>query len=256
MSDSDDPKGKGKTSDPDDLARRFLSLWQAQVAATADGSDAADAIGRLYAGLGADTSRLGEGFEAWGRLIGDLAAGGKSGMTAFSGLAGMAGMANPFGAAKDTSTGTQGRGGQDHGAAQGRDGHADNDRSQDRQGTVKKDARATGGKDSFQGSEAQVDSRKTDSGQENVGQKHDASSGQGATDAKSKDDRSKDRGERTGKEAAAPRGAKAAGDASGRRDDEVAELSRRIAAIQKTIAALEAGTSDRGDGTSDGDGKP
>jgi uncharacterized small protein (DUF1192 family) len=120
----------------------------------------------------------------------------------------------------------------------------------------KKDARATGGKDSFQGSEAQVDSRKTDSGQENVGQKHDASSGQGATDAKSKDDRSKDRGERTGKEAAAPRGAKAAGDASGRRDDEVAELSRRIAAIQKTIAALEAGTSDRGDGTSDGDGKP
>ncbi|WP_278360428.1 hypothetical protein, partial [Thalassospira xiamenensis] len=50
----------------DHLARQFMDLWREQVAATADGADAASAIGRLYASLGADTSRIGEGFEAWG----------------------------------------------------------------------------------------------------------------------------------------------------------------------------------------------
>ena len=57
------------------LATRFLALWREQVAATADGAQAASAIGRLYASLGADTTRMGEGFEAWGNLIGQMAMG-------------------------------------------------------------------------------------------------------------------------------------------------------------------------------------
>lgn len=64
----------------DHLARQFMDLWREQVAATADGADAASAIGRLYASLGADTSRIGEGFEAWGKLIGQLATGQKPGL--------------------------------------------------------------------------------------------------------------------------------------------------------------------------------
>ena len=45
----------------DQLAQRFLDLWRQQVATTVDGTQAASAIGRLYASLGADTSRMGEG---------------------------------------------------------------------------------------------------------------------------------------------------------------------------------------------------
>jgi len=59
----------------DQLAQRFLDLWRQQVATTVDGTQAASAIGRLYASLGADTSRMGEGFEAWGNLIGQMAMG-------------------------------------------------------------------------------------------------------------------------------------------------------------------------------------
>ena len=43
------------------------------------------------------------------------------------------------------------------------------------------------------------------------------------------------------------RRAKAAGDASGGRDDELVELARRIADLQETISALEAGTPGSGD---------
>ena len=79
----DQVSGDLPDADPDDhldnLARQFMDLWREQVAATADGADAASAIGRLYASLGADTSRIGEGFEAWGKLIGQLATGQKPG---------------------------------------------------------------------------------------------------------------------------------------------------------------------------------
>ncbi len=52
------------------------------------------------------------------------------------------------------------------------------------------------------------------------------------------------------------RGAKGAGDASGGRDDELAQLARRIADLQETISALEAGTAGAGEEAPERDGKP
>ncbi len=263
--------GAKKDQDPDDLpdadlddhldnlACQFMALWREQVAATADGADAASAIGRLYASLGADTSRIGEGFEAWGKLIGQLATGQKPGAfpSAFPGAVpgGFPGMmpgmtpetipemmkgtpmdpaANPMAAMfsqmsnmampgfppgspfPPNMAGIAGMTGADKPAAADQNAEA---------GKKTKTARNTTGKS------------KTRTGQGN-------------------DERAKpepDKPAQTGKQSS--RRAKAAGDASGSRDDELVELARRIADLQETISALEAGTAGSGEDPADGDGK-
>lgn len=233
----------------DHLARQFMDLWREQVAATADGADAASAIGRLYASLGADTSRIGEGFEAWGKLIGQLATGQKPG--AFPGaLSGavpdgfprmIPGMtpetlpemikgtpmdpaANPMAAmihqmskmAMPGMTSTTSM--------------ANVDKKAD-PGTTAKEA---GKAEATKGKTGKSDK-----------------SGQG------KNERAKPTADKPAEKAKqSSRGAKAAGDASGGRDDELAQLARRIADLQETISALEAGTAGAGEEAPERDGKP
>ncbi|WP_341364832.1 hypothetical protein P8T57_05480 [Thalassospira sp. SN3W] len=237
----------------DHLARQFMDLWREQVAATADGADAASAIGRLYASLGADTSRIGEGFEAWGKLIGQLATGQKPG--AFPGaLSGpvpggvpgmMSGMipgmtpetlpemmkgtpmdpaANPMAAmihqmskmAMPGMTGTTSK--------------ANVDKKADPGTTVKEAGKA--------------EATKGKTGKSNK-------SGQGKNErAKPTADKPAEKGKQSS------RRAKAAGDASGSRDDELVELARRLADLQETISALEAGTAGSGEEAPERDGKP
>lgn len=307
-----DTDAQHNPSDPDVLADRFLELWRAQVAATAGGSDAASAIGRLYAGLGADTSRLAEGFEAWGRLIGQMATGqapvqnpfapppglgamgvggaGHAGAANASGgasggasatnpfAAGMAGMgmpgafdpmammqkfAAPFvksaaktDAAQPTTGSANNTGAQGDDASSPGDGHgqAQAQTQTERRGNSADASAGEGdgtrpetpdGQDNGQIVGSPDDKRAevlAGSGAENKSSRK-ASGGEEDGDENGREQREK--GENTDPS----RGAKAAGDASGRRDDELVELARRIAALSETIDALETGIDD-------GSGKP
>ncbi|MDP2697236.1 hypothetical protein [Thalassospira sp.] len=184
--DFDGPDIRDPDADLDALAQRFLDLWRAQVAATVDGNDAANAIGRLYAGLGADTSRIGEGFEAWGRLIGQLATGQKPDGDMMAGFAPMPGFppgSSGFSPFNVPPTAT-----------------ADSSSAADNRGNA---------------------------ANEPAGSQKDHQTG----------------------------GATAPADASGGRDDELAELARRIATLSETISALEAGTGRTGAKPADGDEK-
>lgn len=256
------------SSDPDDerleqLARQFLELWREQVAATADGAHAASAIGRLYASLGADTTRMGEGFEAWGKLIGQMAMGQHpatgpgnpitnpmaDAMASSNPLQAMmdqmakaarelpaspfAGM--PFGPDMSAMAGMTGMGPKPSASNAG----ADNANAK---------AKAPGGA----GKISEEDSVETPAAKEphktskTKRAAKNAAKGQGKNDqsAKPKAASTKTRKSETG-------GAKAASDASGSRDDELAQLARRIADLSETIAALEAGTEGTGGTSSD-----
>jgi hypothetical protein len=248
-------------SGPDDerleqLARQFLELWREQVAATADGAHAASAIGRLYASLGADTTRMGEGFEAWGKLIGQMA----MGQHPASGIGypignpmgdAMAG-ANPLQAMMDqmakaarelpTSPFAGMPFAPDMSAMAGMTGMkppsaAAKSRNEKPAGSAE-DPSNKDGAETPAADEANKTS-KTKRAAKN------AAKGQGKNDqsAKPKTASTKTRKSETG-------GAKAASDASGSRDDELAQLARRIADLSETIAALEAGTEGEGGNSS------
>ncbi|WP_133125896.1 hypothetical protein [Thalassospira marina] len=295
-------------ADPDVLADRFLELWRAQVAATAGGSDAASAIGRLYAGLGADTSRLAEGFEAWGRLIGQMATGQAPVQNPFApppgmgamgaGGAGHAGAANASGGASATNPFAAGMAGmgmpgtfdpmammQKFAApfvkpaaktdtAQPTTGSANNTGAQgddasppgDEHGQAQTQTQTEGSGTSADAPAGEGDGTipETPDGQDNgqiVGSPDDKRAevlaGSGAENKSSRkasggeedgDENGREQREK-GENTDPSRGAKAAGDASGRRDDELVELARRIAALSETIDALETGIDD-------GSGKP
>lgn len=275
---TDDVDGQAAAGDEDDrldrLAARFLELWREQVAATADGAQAASAIGRLYASLGADTTRMGEGFEAWGNLIGQMAMGqhGDSASAPSSETAAanplMAMMAQltkaaqglpvspfaatgPFAANMTTPFGAgfaKPAGGPAASAdPSGTDGRtpATATASVTEDPVPQKAAAPKTGKDADNSSKAAPDAAKDSSKQ---------ARGRNAAKGQGKDDQSttaKTPSAKKGKPAAG--GAKAASDAYGGRDDELAQLARRIADLSETIAALEAGTEGTGKGPSDGD---
>ncbi|MBO6804053.1 MAG: hypothetical protein JJ893_12405, partial [Thalassospira sp.] len=240
------------SSDPDDerldqLARQFLELWRQQVAATADGAHAASAIGRLYASLGADTTRMGEGFEAWGKLIGQMA----MGQHPASGVGNP--INNPMGDAMAAANPLQAMMDQmakaarelpaspfagmpfapDMSAMAGMAGmtpkpdtsKAEPDAAVNAAGDADEQ---TSDKDSAQTSAADEANKtsKTKRAAKN------AAKGQGKNDqsAKTKAASAKTRKSEAG-------GAKTASDASGSRDDELAQLARRIADLSETIAA-------------------
>ena len=247
------------------LATRFLELWREQVAATADGAHAASAIGRLYASLGADTTRMGEGFEAWGNLIGQMAMGQNPAGAATNGTNPMnAAMSasNPLmvmmeqmtKAAKDLPTqpfATPPFGGQmpfppnmaamagmtgigmpgAKPTAASPDSHDGSDQTEARQSA----------------SEAYEDAVKPTTAQKTTAAKNTAK-GQGKNDQSKQPEAAsaKTRKPKAG-------GAKAASDAHGSRDDELAQLARRIADLSETIAALEAGAEGTGGKPSEGD---
>ncbi|WP_417829680.1 hypothetical protein [Thalassospira sp.] len=257
------------SSDPDDdrleqLARQFLELWREQVAATADGSQAASAIGRLYASLGADTSRMGEGFEAWGKLIGQMAMGQNpaagpgnpitnpmgDGMAAANPLQAMMDQmaraarelpASPFAGmpfAPDMS------------AMAGMTGMTPKPKKAEPKAKPKAEpaaaGAATGGASDKTGADKSAANEPEKTSKTKRAAKN-AAKGQGKNDqsAKTKAASAKTRKSEAG-------GATAASDASGRRDDELAQLARRIADLSETIAALEAGTEGTGGKSSDG----
>ncbi|MBE70555.1 MAG: hypothetical protein CMO07_16870 [Thalassospira sp.] len=236
----------------DQLARQFLELWRQQVAATADGAHAASAIGRLYASLGADTTRMGEGFEAWGKLIGQMAMGQHpaagpgnpinnpmgDAMAAANPLQAMMDQmakaarelpASPFAGMPFAS---------DMSAMAGMAGMTP------KPDTAKAEPDAAGNAD---GQTSDKDSAQTSAADEaNKTSKtkraaKNAAKGQGKNDqsAKTKTASAKTRKSEAGR-------AKTASDASGSRDDELAQLARRIADLSETIAALEAGTEGSG----------
>ncbi|WP_246833037.1 hypothetical protein [Thalassospira sp. MCCC 1A01428] len=272
QSDSDD------VADPDVLAIRFLELWRAQVAATAGGSDAASAIGRLYAGLGADTSRLADGFEAWGRLIGQLATGQPPVQNPFS-----AGAANAAGGMKGTGPNTaQGGGMAPPGGSSG--ANIWQAAPPDMAGltalfdpvTAMRNftapfnpgmARAPG---STPGAKPQNETLHPPTGpdggrapddatQYNTTGKTETATSQtvGKTANVTQDGEENGQGQpkpATGQSASGR--ATATGDASGSRDDELAELARRLAALSETINALEAGLDDGSREPASGDGPP
>ncbi|KJE35743.1 hypothetical protein UF64_06325 [Thalassospira sp. HJ] len=235
------------SSDPDDerldqLAQKFLELWREQVAATADGAHAASAIGRLYASLGADTTRMGEGFEAWGKLIGQMAMGQHP----------AAGMSNPMGDAMAAANPLQAMMDQMAKAARelpaspfaGMPFAPDMSAMAGMAGmTPKPETTKTSDKDGVDTPAASEASKtsKTKRAAKN------AAKGQGKNDqsAKTKAASAKTRKSEAG-------GAKAASDAHGSRDDELAQLARRITDLSETIAALEAGTEGSGGKSSDG----
>ena len=290
-------------ADPDDLAERFLELWRAQAAATASGSDAASAIGRLYAGLGADTSRLAEGFEAWGRLIGQLATGQAPMQNPFAPGAGTtAGEANKDGSANRGATtpfgpnlsamgmppafdptammqkfaapflkpapGARPSKANDAaaksaaGTTDGNPAEATDSDTAARRGT-KPDQSAQGsaapaGSSGPSGSSGQADQAdKAGKAAADAAVKRDMDENVARNGAADDDNRAKaSTGDENGRERQEPgqntdpsRRAPAPGNAPGRRDDELAELARRIAALSETINALEAGLDD-------GSGKP
>ncbi|AUG51431.1 hypothetical protein [Thalassospira marina] len=309
-----DTDAQHNPADPDVLADRFLELWRAQVAATAGGSDAASAIGRLYAGLGADTSRLAEGFEAWGRLIGQMATGQAPVQNPFApppglgamgaGGAGHAGAANssvgdsggasatnPFAAglagmgmpgafdpmammqkfaapfvkpAAKTDTAQPTTGSANNTGAQGDDASPPGDGHGQAQAQAQTQTERSGNSADAPAGEGDGIRPETPDGQDNgqiVGSPDDKRAGALAgSGAENKSSRKASGGEEDGDENGREqrelgentdpsRGAKAAGDASGRRDDELVELARRIAALSETIDALETGIDD-------GSGKP
>ncbi|QPO11215.1 hypothetical protein IT893_15855 [Thalassospira sp. A40-3] len=243
-------------SDPDDerldqLARQFLELWRQQVAATADGAHAASAIGRLYASLGADTTRMGEGFEAWGKLIGQMA----MGQHPASGVGNP--INNPMGDAMAAANPLQAMMDQmakaarelpaspfagmpfasDMSAMAGMAGMTPKPDNAKAEPDVADAAGQTSDKDSAQTS-ATNEANKTSKTKRAA---KNATKGQGKNDqsAKTKTASAKTRKSEAG-------GAKTASDASGSRDDELAQLARRIADLSETIAALEAGTEGSG----------
>ncbi|WP_085582796.1 hypothetical protein [Thalassospira mesophila] len=233
--------------DPDELAIRFLELWRAQVAATASGGDAASAIGRLYAGLGADTSRLAEGFEAWGRLIGQLATGQSPAQNPFvpggsdmGAAAGMNAMFEPITAMMNFKPPF----------TTGKDAGRDTDKSA---GSTNKPRDATAVTPPADG--APTGPKTAVPSDQNT---KTATSGGGAKTAPLANDGEENGRERPKKAASerTPGGPKAAGDASRRRDDELAELARRLAALSETIDALEAGADDSGGKPASGDVPP
>ncbi|BDW90324.1 hypothetical protein [Thalassospira tepidiphila] len=239
----------------DQLARQFLELWRQQVAATADGAHAASAIGRLYASLGADTTRMGEGFEAWGKLIGQMAMGQHP----------ASGIGNPMGDAMAAANPLQAMMDQmakaarelpaspfagmpfapDMSAMAGMAGmtpkpdtaKAEPDAADTADSAAGNADEQTSDKDSAQPSAADEANKtsKTKRAAKN------AAKGQGKNDqsAKTKTASAKTRKSEAG-------GAETASDASGSRDDELAQLARRIADLSETIAALEAGTEGSG----------
>jgi hypothetical protein len=243
--------------DPDDerleqLAREFLELWREQVAATADGAHAASAIGRLYASLGADTTRMGEGFEAWGKLIGQMAMGQHP----------AAGVGNPMADAMATPNPLQAMMDQmakaarelpsspfagmpfapDMSAMSGMTG----------KGTTPPASKAADADTKAKTADAAVRSSGTDGpkapGAREVNKtsktKHAAKN---AAKGQVKNDQSEQSNATSAKARKSETGrAKAASDASGSRDDELAQLARRIADLSETIAALEAGTEGKG----------
>ena len=269
--------GKDHTKDPateqdeddalDHLAQRFLDLWREQVAATADGTQAASAIGRLYASLGADTSRMGEGFEAWGNLIGQMAMGQQPGMTPSDMAANM--MKNPLMDGLDASNPLKSM--MDQMAKAARDlptapfpgvmpfgtnpasttakpnaaapNHEPHKPAADKPKTTTQDAPSTGAVKADNPnavSTTKTSSSKSGGQKPAKGQETDEQS----TNAKAKSPQKNP--PKTGR-------AKAASDAHGSRDDELAQLARRIADLSETIAALEGRTSGSGGGTPDGD---
>ncbi|NIY75466.1 hypothetical protein HED22_07410 [Thalassospira sp. HF15] len=248
-------------SDPDDerleqLARQFLELWREQVAATADGAHAASAIGRLYASLGADTTRMGEGFEAWGKLIGQMAMGQHPSAAVGNPMGDAMAAANPLQAMMDqmakaarelpaspfagmpfapdmsAMAGMTGMGPKPSTTTAGAD-------------AANANAAGAAGKASEQDSAETAAADKPKKTSKTKRAAKNAAKGQGKNDqsAKSKATSAKAGKPETG-------GAKAASDASGSRDDELAQLARRIADLSETIAALEAGTEGEGGNTS------
>ena len=236
----------------DQLARQFLELWRQQVAATADGAHAASAIGRLYASLGADTTRMGEGFEAWGKLIGQMAMGQHP----------ASGIGNPMGDAMAAANPLQAMMDQMAKAARelpaspfaGMPFAPDMSAMAGMTGMKPKPAASGSGNEKSTGSASAPsdnDSAETAAANEaNTTSRtkraaKNAAKGQGKNDqsAKPKTASTKTRKSETG-------GAKTASDASGSRDDELAQLARRIADLSETIAALEAGTEGSGGNSS------
>jgi len=257
----------------DQLAQRFLDLWRQQVATTVDGTQAASAIGRLYASLGADTSRMGEGFEAWGNLIGQMAMGQQPGTSG----APMPGMAtnpmagipvdNPLQAMMDqmakaardlpmppfaggpfpggafpgmpfppNMTGMSGAGAPDTAGDAG-----PKTPEKDTTGNTTKTSSGTDSQDDVTPDEP--DAAPT----AKAGRKTPAK-GQGKNDQPAT---AKETATQTGKSKTGR--AKAASDAHGSRDDELAQLARRITDLSETIAALEGRPSGTGKDPSERD---
>ncbi|MEQ8391172.1 MAG: hypothetical protein RIB30_09265 [Thalassospira sp.] len=251
------------------LATRFLALWREQVAATADGAQAASAIGRLYASLGADTTRMGEGFEAWGNLIGQMAMGqqlGAGGANIGNPLAGGIPAANPVLAMMEQMTkaaqnlptapfanpvpgampfppnmaamaGMMGMGdaaakGSATGSATGQEAAADAPASEPASSDTM--AKTAGAK----AKPAKTTARKKTAAKQAA---QEAAKGQGKNDQSTE---TKDAPTQKGKPKAGR--ATTAADAHGSRDDELAQLARRIADLSETIAALEGGTEGSG----------
>lgn len=240
------------------LAARFLELWREQVAATADGAHAASAIGRLYASLGADTTRMGEGFEAWGNLIGQMAMGqnpagaatnGANPMNAAMSASNplMAMMEQMTKAAKDLPTqpfATPPFGGQmpfppNMAAMAGMTGMG---MPGAKPASTAPDSHDGSGQAEVpqSASEPSENAVKPTTAKKTTAAKN-AAKGQGKNDQSKQPEAAsaKTRKSKAG-------GATTASDAHGSRDDELAQLARRIADLSETIAALEAGTEGTG----------
>ena len=281
---SDQPSPASDPSSDDEklehLATRFLALWREQVAATADGADAASAIGRLYASLGADTTRMGEGFEAWGKLIGQMAMGQQADPKSTHPFAGAMGAAasnplmammdqmakaardlpsQPFGGAMPfppgmaEMAGMSGMTGMKPGAATapGSDGKAA-DHKTDTADTAEKADDGTGGATGTTGkaspaAAAPPAGATADDRPSPAKSRKKTTAAKNAAKGQGKNDQSDATKTASAKKAKSETGrATAASDAHGSRDDELAQLARRIADLSETIAALEAGTEGTG----------
>ena len=281
---SDQPSPASDPSSDDEklehLATRFLALWREQVAATADGADAASAIGRLYASLGADTTRMGEGFEAWGKLIGQMAMGQQADPKSAHPFAGAMGAAasnplmammdqmakaardlpsQPFGGAMPFPpgmaemagmSGMSGMTGMKPGAATAPG--SDDKAADHKTDTAEKADAGTGGATGTTG-KASAAAAAPPAGVTADDRPSPAKSRKKTTAAKNaakgqgKNDQSDATKTASAKKAKSETGrATAASDAHGSRDDELAQLARRIADLSETIAALEAGTEGTG----------
>ncbi|WP_417846841.1 hypothetical protein [Thalassospira povalilytica] len=284
---SDQPSPASDPSSDDEklehLATRFLALWREQVAATADGADAASAIGRLYASLGADTTRMGEGFEAWGKLIGQMAMGQQADPKSahpFAGAMG-AGASNPLMAMMDQMAkaardlpsqpfggampfppgvaemaGMSGMAGMtgmkpDAATAPGSDKKAADHKTDTADTTDKADA-GTGGTTGTTGkaspaAAAPPAGATPDDRPSPAKSRKKTTAAKNAAKGQGKNDQSDATKTASAKKAKSETGrATAASDAHGSRDDELAQLARRIADLSETIAALEAGTEGTG----------
>jgi len=277
---SDQPSPASDPSSDDEklenLATRFLALWREQVAATADGADAASAIGRLYASLGADTTRMGEGFEAWGKLIGQMAMGQQADPKSahpFAGAMG-AGASNPLMAMMDQMakaardlpsqpfggampfppgmaemagmSGMSGMTGMKPGAATAPG--SDDKAADHKTDTAEKPEAGTGGTTGKASAAAAPPAGATpDDRPSPAKSRKKTTAAKNAAKGQGKNDQSDATKTASAKKAKSETGrATAASDAHGSRDDELAQLARRIADLSETIAALEAGTEGTG----------